>query len=450
MMCCGYSIPVFVAIMIMALALASDAYSIRLIALHRHDAWRIIVCLVVLVLTTVMGLLVLWSYYAVIFVSPGFVPHDPWAHPPSYAGPSLRPHGGVEQAFVPQLYQYPPQQQLHPPGPQQPHAGSPGSLATRSSSLSGVSRPQTTNNVLVPAPSDGTDGASSLRAGHPKSPPVIASVAEADNGACTPLRTAGNTGAPRGGDGSDAIIVHVDEASPTRFQHARPPDYFTAPLAGSPEQQQHPNPPMCLNPYKVTTLDRSGRLRFCHVCHLYKPDGAHHCSVCGRCVYNFDHHCPFVNNCVGRNNYKLFVVFLLYSSVGATLGGCLMLVTIFAVDKDAFMDKLMWIAVPALDLVFGASLLMFYSQHRLLLSNGQSTLESLIESQKDPCSGSCCTCKRPRLTPEQKEEAARQRKEKIERHQRTLMGKESPFWRRYAPLPVRTDDTADDTVPGTV
>ncbi|CAG9574406.1 DHHC zinc finger domain-like protein [Leishmania major strain Friedlin] len=449
MMCCGYLTPVVVAIMIMALALASDAYSIRLISLHRHDTWRIIVCLVVFISTTVMGLLILWSYYAVIFGSPGFVPRDPWAHPPLYAAPSLRLHGGVEQAFALQFSHHPPHQQLHPPGLHQPQADSPDSLAMRPSSLPGVGRQQVANSVLAPAPFDNTDGASPLCAGHPQSLSVIASAAEVDKGACTALLTAGNTGAPRGGDGSDAIIVRVDEASPTRFQHASPPGYFCAPLARSPEQQQHRNPPTCLNPYTVATLDRSGRLRFCYVCQLYKPDGAHHCGVCGRCVYNFDHHCPFVNNCVGRNNYKLFMVFLLYGSVGATLGGCLMLVTIFAVDNDAITDKLVWVAVPALDLIFGAALLIFYSQHCLLLRNGQSTLESLIEAEKDPCSGSCCACKRPRLTPEQKEEEARQRREKIERHQRTLMGKESPCWRRYAPLPVRTDDTADDTLPGT-
>lgn len=451
MMCCGYCTPVVVAIIIMVLALASDAYSIYLITVHRHDAWRVIVCIVVFILTTIMGLLVLWSYYAVIFGSPGFVPRDPWAHPPVYAGPSLRPKGGVEQAFAQQRNHGPPHQQLHQPGSQQLHAGSPSSRKTRSSSLPGVNRPQTANNVLSLPPFDDTGVASPPRTGHSKSPPVSASVAKADNGSSTTLSTAGNTGALRGGDGSDAIVVRVDEASPTHFQHGRPAGYFPASLSESPEQQQqYPNPPTTLNPYTVTTLERNGRLRFCYACQLYKPDSAHHCSVCSRCVYNFDHHCPFVNNCVGRNNYKLFIIFLLYSSVGATLGGCLMLVTIFAVDTDAFMNKLIWVAVPALDLILGISLVMFYTQHRFLLINGKSTLESLIEAEREPCSGACCGCKQPQVSPEQKEYAAQQRKERIERHQRTLLGKESPCWRRYAPLPVRTDDAADDTVSGMI
>lgn len=471
MMCCGYCTPAVIAALSAALVLVSDAYDFVLIAGNPTSAWRIVVCLIVFVLTTLIGFVVLWSYYAIIFGAPGFVPRVPWMYPPQYAGPPLPPQRGSTRAAArsaaPQTFSPAAGLPSSPPPPAaalpQPLTGSPPrSLTRRSPNASAAPRGHTSDgSAAVPAAvttsstSTGTaDCANPLHApnGAPAGGDVIfAGCTDDSESAAAPMLQA----PAAGGDGSTAVLVVSAlevEGAPAeartpcaRSSHSPfPPAPQTQGAALPPPSQASPNP------YAVCTLDRTGAFRFCHTCQIFKPDNAHHCSVCRRCVFNFDHHCPFVNNCVGRNNYKLFILFLLYSGTGATLAGCLMLVTIFAVDSSDIMSKIGWIAVPGVDLVLGLALLLFYCQHRVLLCRGQSTLDNLMNGHNDTFQGWRRSFYQPKLTPEQKAEEERLRREKVERHNRTLLGAETPWWRRFVPVPVRTDDTADDAVPASV
>jgi hypothetical protein len=62
--------------------------------------------------------------------------------------------------------------------------------------------------------------------------------------------------------------------------------------------------------------------RYCNSCQLYKPERAHHCSICKKCVLNMDHHCPWVSNCIGFYNKKLFILVLVYACLTLFVGIC--------------------------------------------------------------------------------------------------------------------------------
>ncbi|TFK49789.1 zf-DHHC-domain-containing protein [Heliocybe sulcata] len=51
----------------------------------------------------------------------------------------------------------------------------------------------------------------------------------------------------------------------------------------------------------------------CRKCLQPRPERAHHCRICNRCVLKFDHHCPVgVNQCVGLHNERHFILFMVY------------------------------------------------------------------------------------------------------------------------------------------
>lgn len=142
-------------------------------------------------------------------------------------------------------------------------------------------------------------------------------------------------------------------------------------------------------PPKMTsfTVKSTGTPRFCKKCNAPKPDRAHHCSTCQKCVLKMDHHCPWLATCVGFRNYKPFLLFLTYTSLFCWLSTA---VTSYWCWKEIFeqsqyMDTLMpinYIMLAIMAGVIGLALAAFTAWHYSLALAGQTHIECLEGSTR--------------------------------------------------------------------
>ena len=52
----------------------------------------------------------------------------------------------------------------------------------------------------------------------------------------------------------------------------------------------------------------------CPECRCIKTPRSFHCSECNSCVERLDHHCPWVNNCIGKGNYLVFYIYIIFQN----------------------------------------------------------------------------------------------------------------------------------------
>ena len=75
------------------------------------------------------------------------------------------------------------------------------------------------------------------------------------------------------------------------------------------------NPGTMIRQYKdlLSIVEKGEEVEnYCPYCLVKKLYRSLHCLICQRCVEDFDHHCFWVGNCIGKKNYTLFFVFLVY------------------------------------------------------------------------------------------------------------------------------------------
>ncbi|KAL9128489.1 MAG: hypothetical protein Q9217_002839 [Psora testacea] len=134
------------------------------------------------------------------------------------------------------------------------------------------------------------------------------------------------------------------------------------------------------------TVKSTGELRFCKKCQARKPDRAHHCSTCKRCVLKMDHHCPWLAACVGLRNYKAFLLFLIYTSIFCWL--CLAVTSVWlwneALNDSRYEDSLLpinSILLCVISGIIGLVLTGFTIWHISLAFRGITTIECLEQTR---------------------------------------------------------------------
>lgn len=140
-------------------------------------------------------------------------------------------------------------------------------------------------------------------------------------------------------------------------------------------------------PSTSLTVKSNGELRFCKKCQARKPDRAHHCSTCKRCVLKMDHHCPWLATCVGLRNYKAFLLFLCYTTLlcfyaFAVSGTWVWTQVISGITEEV--DNLMpvnYIMLSVMSGIIGIVLAIFTGWHIMLSMRGQTTIECLEKTR---------------------------------------------------------------------
>ncbi|KAK2608726.1 palmitoyltransferase for Vac8p [Conoideocrella luteorostrata] len=147
-----------------------------------------------------------------------------------------------------------------------------------------------------------------------------------------------------------------------------------------PTTQGHP-------PTTSFTVKSNGEIRFCKKCQARKPDRAHHCSTCRRCVLKMDHHCPWLATCLGLRNYKPFLLFLVYTTLlclyAFAVSGTWVWSEVIQEDVQQF-DNILpvnFIILSILSGIIGIVVGIFTGWHIMLATKGQTTIECLEKTR---------------------------------------------------------------------
>ncbi|OAG09543.1 zf-DHHC-domain-containing protein [Paraphaeosphaeria sporulosa] len=135
-----------------------------------------------------------------------------------------------------------------------------------------------------------------------------------------------------------------------------------------------------------TVKASTGDIRFCKKCQAQKPDRAHHCSTCKRCVLKMDHHCPWLAACVGLHNYKAFLLFLIYLTFFCWVAFATSATWVWTeiLNDGNYSESFMpvnYVLLAVLSGIIGVVITGFTAWHCYLTIRGQTTIESLEKTR---------------------------------------------------------------------
>lgn len=172
---------------------------------------------------------------------------------------------------------------------------------------------------------------------------------------------------------SYTVAVFTDPGSPLTTRENGRHNYSALPVTELPE-------------YTAYTVSSTGGSRFCKKCQSPKPDRAHHCSTCKRCVLKMDHHCPWLATCVGLRNYKPFLLFLVYTSMFCWV--CFVVAAFWVwtevINDTGALETIMPVNVVLLAIlggIIGLVLSGFTAWHISLAVRGMTTIECLEKTR---------------------------------------------------------------------
>lgn len=109
--------------------------------------------------------------------------------------------------------------------------------------------------------------------------------------------------------------------------------------------------------------------KYCSVCEANSPPRAFHCPTCDVCILKRDHHCTFSGSCVGYKNYRYYISFLFFLSVGAVYCNYLNFRYVLIVFDGFGLTQLFIVILPMLAFLCGLTdLYMFFISFTITVS----------------------------------------------------------------------------------